>query len=174
MINFAQVRKYCHEDIKKIENYDAAIADKTQIWHCHHRAEVLQCGNYSAKNLKKFSLYYHRPASELIFLTASEHHKLHSLNMSNDWHKKLSKNAKIGGMLGKRHSDKAKQKMSKSHKGLPSPMKGRHYQHSDKTKRRMSESHKGKVWINNGVKSTQCFPENIPLGWVKGRLRKVT
>ena len=32
--------KYCCEDISLIENYDKAIEDKTQYWHCHHRLET--------------------------------------------------------------------------------------------------------------------------------------
>ena len=37
MIN---VKKFCCEDISKIENYAAAIADTTQTWECHHRMET--------------------------------------------------------------------------------------------------------------------------------------
>lgn len=40
MINENKARKYCKEDIKKIKNYDLAIADTTQVWHCHHMTET--------------------------------------------------------------------------------------------------------------------------------------
>ena len=40
MINESQARKYCKEDISKIKNYDLAIADITQTWHCHHTDET--------------------------------------------------------------------------------------------------------------------------------------
>lgn len=37
MIDESQARKYCKEDISKIKNYDLAIADTTQTWHCVNR-----------------------------------------------------------------------------------------------------------------------------------------
>ena len=37
----------------------------------------MPCGRFSRDDLKKFGLYYKRPASELIFLTPSEHQRLH-------------------------------------------------------------------------------------------------
>ena len=40
MISLRTVTKYCGEDISKIENYDKAIADTTQMWICHHRLEI--------------------------------------------------------------------------------------------------------------------------------------
>ena len=30
------VKLFCCEDASNIENYDKAIADKENIWHCHH------------------------------------------------------------------------------------------------------------------------------------------
>ena len=69
------VEIYCCEDISLIENYEQAANDKTQIWHCHHRLGV----KLSAAELIEFGLYWNRPASELIFLTPSEHHLIHSL-----------------------------------------------------------------------------------------------
>ena len=70
-------KKFCCEDPSLIENYDLAIADTTQTWDCHHRGEILPCGRFSVSDLKKFGLYYKRPASELIFLTKAEHTHLH-------------------------------------------------------------------------------------------------
>ena len=78
MINERNAQAYCCEDINKIENYDKAIADKTQTWVCHHKQEILDDGTkVSPDELIKQSLYYHRPANELIFLTASQHNTLH-------------------------------------------------------------------------------------------------
>ena len=37
MINEKRAKSYCKDDISLIENYDKAIADNTQVWHCHHR-----------------------------------------------------------------------------------------------------------------------------------------
>ena len=106
MIN-SRVKRYCKEDISLIENYDKAINDTTQTWHCHHRDEVkiLPSGMKvirSYKDLKENGRYYGRPANELIFLTKSEHRRLH-------------KNGAV-------HSEETRKKMSESHKGK---LKGR-------------------------------------------------
>ena len=77
MINEYYAKKFCCEDLSLIENYDKAIADTTQTWDCHHRGEILPCGRFSRDDLKKFGLYFNRPAAELIFLTPSEHRLLH-------------------------------------------------------------------------------------------------
>lgn len=63
MINKKKSKLYCCEDISKIENYELAMADNTQTWHCHHRAEVLPCGRYSQDDLKKHGLFFKVPAS---------------------------------------------------------------------------------------------------------------
>lgn len=39
-----EVHKFCCEDISKIENYEKAIVDVTQTWHCHHRLECVETG----------------------------------------------------------------------------------------------------------------------------------
>ena len=80
--------KYCRDDISNIENYDKAIADKENIWHCHHRFET-DCPLFlmSMEELKEQDLYYNRPADELIFLTKKEHYRLHTNSRMNfeDW-----------------------------------------------------------------------------------------
>ena len=77
MINEYYATKFCCDDISLIENYELAINDTTQMCECHHRGEVLPCGRFSRADLKKFGLYYKRPASELIFLTPTAHRRLH-------------------------------------------------------------------------------------------------
>lgn len=69
------VNKFCCEDISLIENYDLAIADNTQTWHCHHRLETDE--NKSMEELIDLGLYYDRPAPELIFLTEHDHKSIH-------------------------------------------------------------------------------------------------
>lgn len=83
MICISTIKKYCKEDISKIENYDKAIADKSQVWCCHHRDEIrtLPSGMIALRTteeLKECGRYYDCPANELIFLTKSEHIKLHN------------------------------------------------------------------------------------------------
>ena len=77
MISEKYAKTFCCEDLSLIENYGLAINDTTQMWECHHRGEVLPCGRFSRDDLKKFGLYFYRPASELIFLTPTAHRQLH-------------------------------------------------------------------------------------------------
>lgn len=62
-----------------IENYELAKADNFKGWDCHHRLELHPDGSlrYTRQSLKDLDLYFNRPASELIFLTHSEHARIH-------------------------------------------------------------------------------------------------
>lgn len=73
------LKKYCKDDISKIENYDKAISDNTQVWDCHHRLELTLEGEFAhnPEDLKRLGMYYNRPYFELIFLTHTEHLRLH-------------------------------------------------------------------------------------------------
>lgn len=123
------VRIYCCEDLSLIENYDKALNDNTQIWECHHRLEVREDGTHvSAKELEEQGLFYNRPACELIFLTPTEHIKLHKIGNTN--------------MLGKYHSEDAKKKIGQAKIGNTN-MLGKH--HSEDTKKKMSIARK-KYW----------------------------
>lgn len=124
-------KKYCSEPLENIENYDKAVADTKHIWDCHHRAEILPCGVYSRKDLKKFGLYWHRPASELIFLRHDEHIRIHGSNLSTKTKRRMAESHK-----GNLHSSETRRKMAESHKGRHLP---------DEVRRKISESQKGKV-----------------------------
>ena len=72
------IKNLCKEP-EKIENYEKAVADTELTWHCHHRLEIDDNGNtvmYKADLVEK-NLYYERPPEELIFLTPTEHMRLH-------------------------------------------------------------------------------------------------
>ena len=74
------------EEIEQIDNYELAKKDNFNGWHIHHKLECVETGgeiNRTAKELQDLGLYYNRPANELIFLTASEHSKLHGRSKSN-------------------------------------------------------------------------------------------
>lgn len=84
-----KIYMYCEGDITKIENFDKAILDRSDLnthsnWVCHHRLETHNIDGsrreiqISADDLKALGLYYHRPASELIFLTREDHNKVHT------------------------------------------------------------------------------------------------
>ena len=163
MVNEYQTKRFCKDDFSLIENYDKAIADKTQTWHCHHRRETI----YSRSGLIEIGEYYNRPACELIFLTPNEHHKLHKIGENNPNFGKPAWNN------GKHHSEETRKKMSEANKGENNPMFGKH--HSEETRKKMSEALKSKPtcikgthWYNNGVKSIQA--KTCPEGFVKGRL----
>ena len=142
MISKRSAKAYCRDDISLIENYDKAIADKSQVWHCHHRRETI----YSRSGLIEIGEYYNRPACELIFLTKSEHMRLHHLgkNVSAETRQKLSekKNGENNPMFGKHHSAEARKKMSESKKGENNPLFGKH--HSEETRKKISEALTGK------------------------------
>lgn len=176
MICEKTVRKFCCEDISLIENYELAINDITQTWDCHHRRGIKE------QNLREIGEYYHRPASELIFITRSEHISIHKKGIPNG----LA--AEKNGMFGKHHSEESKNKMSESHKGQIPWMKGKRHtlesklknsnahknkRMSEYTKQKMSESRTGKRWINNGIICKQLSKnEELPEGWVFGRTPK--
>ena len=122
MICEKYAKNFCCEDLSLIENYDKAIADMTQTWHCHHRGEISPCGRFSVSDLKKFELYFNRPASELIFLTHSEHRRLH--------------------LKGVPLSEDHKKAISEAHKGVPRlDLKG--IPRSEATKKAISDAMKG-------------------------------
>ena len=159
MISEIQAKKFCKEDISKIENYDKAISDTTQIWHCHHRTEIWW--NCSKKELIENECYYNRKACELIFLSPAEHIRLH---------KKDKKR--------KPFSKKSRRKMSKSHIGKVPWNKDKKNIYSENTRIKISESLKGHPptkgttgmhWYNNGIDNVLSY--TCPEGYVKGRLK---
>lgn len=81
--------KFCCEDISKIEGYNEAVNSEKR-YCCHHKKGL----NISREELIQKGLYYNRPASELIFLSISEHIILHNLNKRDETRKKLSNSLK--------------------------------------------------------------------------------
>ena len=170
MICEKTVKRFCKDDISLIENYDKAVSDTTQVWDCHHRRETI----YSVKELIEIGEYYNRPACELIFLTPTDHRRLHKLgkHLSEESRKKLSESKK-----GKHRSEETRKKISESKKGkhlsvetrkkLSESIKGKH--RSEETRKKMSESHKGNHWYNNGFKCIKA--KTCPEGFVPGGLK---
>ena len=167
MINEKQARKYCREDITLIKNYAEAVADTTQTWICHHQNAEPFTG-FCTKDLKKMNMYYQRPASELKFVTYSEHTYIHGKGkrgtmygkrQSEETRKKIS-----AAMKGKTHSEETRKKL----KGKAAWNKGKIL--SEETRKKMSETHNGKHWYNNGIVDT--FAKSCPEGFVPGRIRR--
>ena len=131
MISEKQAKKFC-KDYTKIENYEAAVNDKSQVWHCHHiLGEIL-----TRQQLLDHDFYYDVPPCMLKFVTSAEHRRLHNkgLHISDDTRRKMSE-AKKGTYLSEEHRSKISESMKA--KNL-----GKHL--SDETRRKMSESRKGK------------------------------
>ena len=191
MIDKRSAKAFCRDDISLIENYDKAIADKTQTWHCHHRRETI----FSRKDLIDIGEYYNRPACELIFLTPLEHIRLHHLgkHLSTETLKKMSE-ARINkpksaetrkkmseAQKGKHRSEETRKKIGEAQKGKSKPksaetrkkmseaQKGKH--RSAETRKMMSESQKGSYFFNNGVKSIRAKECPGP-EWQRGRIKK--
>lgn len=131
-----------------IENHEAAVADNTQTWQCHHRLEThtsdgeRRLVDLSSAELIALDVYYDRPPEELIFLTKADHARLHSTG-NEERGRKVSKTMKkhlvseeqrrkvSEKMKGHLVSEETKQKISEANKGKhnksPSPLKGKHW-----------------------------------------------
>ena len=138
MINYKIAKKYCCEDISLIENFEAAATDTTEVWHMHHRKETDE--NTTRKTLIENNLYYNRPASELIFLTKTEHNSLHFKNRKlND---EVRRHMSEGGK-GKKLSDEHKRHISEATSGDRNGMYGKH--HSVESKSKISQTRKERI-----------------------------
>lgn len=142
MINEKNAKKYC-KDFIKIENYEKAIADITQVWECHHRLETHNSDGekrlveLSYKELKALDVYYDRPAEELIFLTNAEHNALHKKGKNHSEETKTKISATLKGRKLPPFSEEHKAKIGEASKGR---------KHSEEAKSKMSAVHKGKHW----------------------------
>ena len=123
MICERTVKEFCKDDITKIENYEQAINDKTQTWHCHHRLELtLDNDNaHSKQDLIRLGMYYNRPYFELIFLTSKEHRNIH--NKNNEKRTLKMKKSKLGHTV----TAETIQKMREAQIGKPRTEFGRKF-----------------------------------------------
>lgn len=53
-----------------IENYEKAIVDNVNVWHCHHKKEEF----YTQQELIDLGLYYNVPPEDLVFVKDSKDH----------------------------------------------------------------------------------------------------
>lgn len=167
MICEENIKRYCCEEIYLIENYDMAIKDTAQVWVCHHKLEIQNGISVSTKELKEKDLYWKRPANELIFLTRSEHTKLHGKNMSKETRIKVSIKSK---QSWKNNENRRKEASIRGHamkgKIIKTPEQCRM---NSEARKRYWKTHRLK-WFNNGeiaIRSEQC-----PKGFVPGMLYK--
>lgn len=184
MICIETAKNYC-KDYTKIENYEEAVNDKSEVWECHHR----NGSHYTENELKDLGLYYNCPPCELIFLTRKEHEKQPHIGkyyeglrkkgkptwnkgkkLSEEHKRKLKENHK--GTTGKKFSKEGKQNISDSHKGPKNPMYGKHPSEETRAKLRVAHKdvNKGKHFYNDGeicIRAYEC-----PKGFKPGMLRK--
>lgn len=66
-------------ELRKIENYEQALADNFVLWDLHHRKEIAEDGSEGASRdvLIVQGEYFYRPADELLFITKTDHKILH-------------------------------------------------------------------------------------------------
>ena len=136
--------EYFCDDIENVENYERAKADNFVLWDCHHRLEThtsdgdRRLVDISKKELIALDMYYHRPASELIFMPRKNHLSLHNSgkHLSEEHKRRLVESNK-----GKIISEETRKKLSEAHKG---------HKHSEETKRKISEANKV------SMKGNQC------------------
>ena len=168
--------RYC-KDYENIENYEKALKDNFKGWHCHHRLETHNSDgerrlvDISQKELIALGMYYHRPASELIFLIIKEHNAFNKgKKLSDECKKKIgaANKGENNGMYGKHHSEETKNKIAETLKGKNTWAKGKKL--SEDTKKKIGEASKGKHWYNNGKENMFCF--ECPPGFVSGMLKR--
>ena len=175
-------QNYC-KDIENVENFEKANADNFKGWHCHHRLETHNSDgerrlvDITRAELIALGTYYNRPASELIFLTISEHRSLHQKGKKfSEEHKNKLSEAKKGKKFSEEHKNKlseAKKNMSaETQKKLSEAHKGKKM--SEETKKKMSAAkkgtkyHLGKHWYNDGKINKRAY--ECPDGFIPGML----
>lgn len=129
-------------ELTKIENYDKAVADETQLWNCHHRLELTLDGEFahSQEDLIRMGMYYNRPYFELIFLTHSEHSRLHGNSRSIEYKNKMSETLK-----GRKFNEETKKKLSEASKRRYSNEEGRKKLSEALKGRKLSEEHRKNI-----------------------------
>ena len=109
----------------------------------------------------------------LVYLTKADHSKLHSIgrHLLEETKRKIGEANKgqIPWSKGKHFSEDHKRKLSESHKDNKNAL-GKHWKLSEETKRKMKDSQLGKIMVNNGIINKWTYPDEIPNGFVRGRL----
>lgn len=188
--------EYVCKDYENIENYWKAKADNFVGWVCHHRLEThtsdgeRRLVDITVEELIALGTYYNRPASELIFMTKSEHGSLHQKGKKGKPQSEEQKRKKSEALKGRQFSEEHRKKLSEAakrrpeeyYKGENNRFYGKHHSEeakmkmsiahkniSDETRKKMSENQKGKHWYNNGIKCIKA--KECPEGFVPGRIK---
>jgi len=172
--SFYALRSFC-KNYEKIENYEKAVNDTTQVWECHHRLELEKTGgvcDVTKQDLIDWGIYYDRPADELIFLTKAEHRKLHHAGKIVS---KETRDLQSRAKKGKSHkvSDETRKKISIANTGKSHPAWNKGIPCTEDVKRKNRLAHLGKNcgkrWYTDGkvnVRALEC-PEGFRKGMTK-------
>lgn len=119
MINVRHAKEFCSGDITEIENYEAAVNDKTETWDIHHRLELHPDNSirFTRESLKRLGLYYNVEPSKLIFLKRKEHLQMHKKGKSITENQKLHRPKKL--------TEEHKRKIGIASKGRKMPFAGK-------------------------------------------------
>ena len=102
-----RLEKYC-DKYEEIENFSEAISSPEK-YQLHHRMEIQPDGTRLSRAwMKEHGIYYHLDPCMLIFLSTTEHRKLHTAKENHP-------------LYGKRHSDDSLKKMSEVKMGSKNP-----------------------------------------------------
>lgn len=168
IVSFNPNRKVCFcTEPEKIENYDKAVVDETQIWACHHRLETHNSDgerrlvNISKEELQALGMYYNRPASELIFMMPGEHSSLHNdqgLNSHSDGYSKI---------YYEKHRDERLTKSRAYHKLNKEKISNRKKAYHETNKSKLSEQYKK-------YRSRKCIykGKELTFGTLRKKLKK--
>lgn len=171
MIAYRKARWFCKDDISLIENYEKAI-DSPEMWDVHHRDEIriLPSGMVALRSKKELienGRYFKCPANELIFLSHSEHARLHAQYKNNPERKKGYHFTRKHPCIGRPLSDEHKAKLRAAHLGKVSPRKGTHL--SDEQKAKLSAANIGK---KHTEEQKRKISEANKIRWAKYRANK--
>lgn len=86
-----KLKRYCREPIENIKGYREAVESEGK-YVCHHINEL----TFTREELIKMNMYYHRPVSELIIMTISDHIRWHI-----KWNCMYVRSGENNGMHGK-------------------------------------------------------------------------
>ena len=129
-------QKFC-KNVSAIENYKIAKENDFKKWQIHHRLETHNSDNekrliqITREELIALDMYYNRPAEELIFLTISEHTRIHHIgNACTKEHKEKTSKTLMGHIV----TEETRIKISAKLKGRPI---------AEDTKKKISKTLKG-------------------------------
>lgn len=176
-----------------IKNNDTVFLTAREHFVCHLLLPKMPKDN---KHIQKMKLALHRlihGEKNIIYCRSS-----HMYEISKKWHSEAAsirskefwsqytnkqrsdmRSGNKNGRYGKEVSDSTRSKISQANKGRFAKEKHHLFNvgHSEESKKKISESKKGqgigKKWLNNGTEELWDYQQNMPSGYVLGRITKL-